>query len=212
MRFASPLRLASRLPSQALRASSPAGRAKCTPVDRVKLCGKANLKRLLLLYRHSKRSRFQLIPPEGGMSRSDRGDTLKGWRTAQLRRCLRQKQPKRSRGSGLLFASPQRRAQQKQGTATMPPPAAERAKNAPSVRGQQKSARLCGRFEMFALYRMFVPVSLQARKGRRALYSLRRATTGSFLAALREGIRPEIKVSRTLMPTRITAAGRGSTA
>ena len=106
----------------------------------------------------------------------------------------------------------QRRAQQKQGTATMPPPAAERAKNAPSMRGQQKSARLCGRFEMFALYRMFVPVSLQARKGRRALYSLRRATTGSFLAALREGIRPEINVSRTLMPTRITAAGRGSTA
>ena len=132
--------------------------------------------------------------------------------TAQLRRCLRQKQPKRSRGSGLLFASPQRRAQQKQGTATIPPPAAERAKNAPSMRGQQKSARLCGRFEMFALYRMFVPVSLQARKGRRALYSLRRATTGSFLAALREGIRPEIRVSRTLMPTRTTAAGRGSTA
>ena len=27
-------------PSQALRASSPAGRAKCTPVDRGKLCGK----------------------------------------------------------------------------------------------------------------------------------------------------------------------------
>ena len=33
-----------RLPSQALRASSPPGRAKCTPVDRDKLCGKANLK------------------------------------------------------------------------------------------------------------------------------------------------------------------------
>ena len=31
-----------RLPSQALRASSPPGRAKCTPVDRDKLCGKAN--------------------------------------------------------------------------------------------------------------------------------------------------------------------------
>ena len=30
------------LPSQALRASSPPGRAKCTPVDRGKLCGKAN--------------------------------------------------------------------------------------------------------------------------------------------------------------------------
>ena len=61
---------------------------------------------------------FQLIPPEGGMSRSDRGDTLKGWRAAQLRRCLRQKQPKRSRGSGLPFARAQRRPKQKQGTAT----------------------------------------------------------------------------------------------
>ena len=38
--------------------------------------------------------------------------------TAKLRRVLRTKQPKRSRGSGLLFASPLRRAQQKQGTAT----------------------------------------------------------------------------------------------
>ena len=43
-------------------------------------CGKANLKRPLLLYSYSKRSRFPLVPPEGGMSRSDRGDTLKGWR------------------------------------------------------------------------------------------------------------------------------------
>lgn len=43
-------------------------------------------------------------------------------------------------------------------------------------------------------------------------HSLRRATTGSFLAALREGIRPEIRVSRTLMPTRTTAAGSGRTA
>ena len=38
--------------------------------------------------------------------------------TAKLRRVLRTKQPKRSRGSGLPFASPLRRAQQKQGTAT----------------------------------------------------------------------------------------------
>ena len=30
------------LPSQALRASSPGGRAKCTSVNRQKLCGKAN--------------------------------------------------------------------------------------------------------------------------------------------------------------------------
>src|SRR5699024_9492620 len=38
--------------------------------------------------------------------------------TAKLRRVLRTKQPKRSRGRGLPFASPLRRAQQKQGTAT----------------------------------------------------------------------------------------------
>ena len=43
-------------------------------------------------------------------------------------------------------------------------------------------------------------------------HSLRRATTGSFLAALREGIRPEMSVSSTLMPIRTRAAGRGSTA
>ncbi len=43
-------------------------------------------------------------------------------------------------------------------------------------------------------------------------HSLRSATTGSFLAALREGIRPEMRVSRTLMATRMTAAGRGNTA
>ncbi|HIZ57476.1 MAG TPA: hypothetical protein H9725_02660, partial [Candidatus Faecalibacterium gallistercoris] len=36
----------------------------------------------------------------------------------KLRRVQRTKQPKRSRGSGLPFASPLRRAQQKQGTAT----------------------------------------------------------------------------------------------
>ena len=43
-------------------------------------------------------------------------------------------------------------------------------------------------------------------------YSLRRATTGSFLAALREGIRPEIRVRKTLMAIRMMAAGSGSTA
>ena len=94
--------------------------------------GKANLKRPLLLDAFSRRSRFQLIPPEGGMSRSDRGDTLKGWRAAQLRRCLRQKQPKRSRGSGLSFARAQRRPKQKQGTATVPPQ---------GRRGQQQTMR-----------------------------------------------------------------------
>ena len=50
--------------------------------------------------------------------------------TAKLRRVLRTKQPKRSRGSGLPFASPLRRAQQKQGTAT--------------TRGKEFLSRVCG--------------------------------------------------------------------
>ena len=50
--------------------------------------------------------------------------------TAKLRRVLRTKQPKRSRGSGLPFASPLRRAQQKQGTAT--------------TRGKEFLSRDCG--------------------------------------------------------------------
>ena len=132
--------------------SSPAGGAKCTCVNRSKVCGKAKPKKLRLT------TKFASV-------------------------------------HGRALGSPSGRA------------GAER------LRGEKKkSARLCGRFEMFALYRMFVLIFLRARKGRQALHSLRRATTGSFLAALREGIRPEIKVSRTLMPTRITAAGRGSTA
>ena len=40
-------------------------------------------------------------------------------------------------------------------------------------------------------------------------YSVLRATTGSFLAALREGISPEISVRKTDMPTRMTAAPMG---
>ena len=43
-------------------------------------------------------------------------------------------------------------------------------------------------------------------------YSERNATTGSFLAALLEGIRPEINVSNTLITTIIIAAGRGKIA
>ena len=39
-------------------------------------------------------------------------DAFNGWQLVRA-------QPKRSRGSGLLFVSPQRRAQQKQGTATV---------------------------------------------------------------------------------------------
>ena len=44
------------------------------------------------------------------------------------------------------------------------------------------------------------------------IYSLRSATTGSFLAALREGIIPAKRVKITLMPMRIRATGRGRTA
>src|SRR5699024_6158695 len=50
--------------------------------------------------------------------------------TAKLRRVQRTKQPKRSRGSGLPFASPLRRAQQKQETAT--------------TRGKEFLSRACG--------------------------------------------------------------------
>ena len=49
------------------------------------------------------------------------------------------------------------------------------------------------------------------QKNRQA-HSVRSATTGSFLAALLDGIRPEIRVSATLMATRMMAAGTGRTA
>ena len=76
--------------------------------------------------------------------------------------------------------------------------------------GMQKKKRLrCRRFWFcLGLYKSFF-CGLRAGK---PPHSLRSATTGSFLAALREGIRPEMRVSRTLMATRMTAAGRGSTA
>ena len=53
--------------------------------------------------------------------------------TAKLRRCLRQKQPKRSRGRGLLFASGLLPAQQKQGSATK---GAERSEAEGEMRGE----------------------------------------------------------------------------
>lgn len=43
-------------------------------------------------------------------------------------------------------------------------------------------------------------------------YSVRRATTGSFLAALREGMMPEIRVRPVLMTTSMMATGMGSLA
>ena len=62
--------------------------------------------------------------------------------TAQLRRVLRTKQPKRSRGSGLLFASGLRPAQQKQGTATKAGAAVRpRLRGPPRQHGPQKQ---CG--------------------------------------------------------------------
>ena len=71
--------------------------------------------------------------------------------TAQSRRVLRTKQARRSRGRGLLFASPLRRAQQKQGTATKnisdarmraemgPPWSAPRALNISACRRRRSS-------------------------------------------------------------------------
>ena len=56
-------------------------------------------------------------PLSGGAAAGRRG-TSKGRGAAQPSRCLRQIQARRSRGSGLLFASGPRPAQQKQGTAT----------------------------------------------------------------------------------------------
>ena len=70
-----------------------------------------------MLYVYSKRSCFSLEAPTGGAPAGRRG-YIYGRRAAQLRRCLRQKQPKRSRGSGLSFARARRRPKQKQGTAT----------------------------------------------------------------------------------------------
>ena len=43
-------------------------------------------------------------------------------------------------------------------------------------------------------------------------YSVRSATTGSFFAALAEGIMPAISVKTTLMPIRIRATGKGKIA
>ena len=80
--------------------------------------GKANLKRPLLLDAFSRRSRLPFGAPAGDAPAGRRG-YIYGRRAAQLRRCLRQKQPKRSRGSGLSFARAQRRPKQKQGTATV---------------------------------------------------------------------------------------------
>ena len=45
-------------------------------------------------------------------------DLFKSCTAAQARRCLRQKQPSRSRGRALIFASPPRRAQEKSASAT----------------------------------------------------------------------------------------------
>ena len=113
-----------RLPSQSRRpcgrlASSPGGRAKFTSVGKWKVCGKMNFLQLCLTTNFSKTDAGTLASPCGGGSTALCAVTERGGShacgTAQLRRCLRQKQPKRSRGSGLSFARPK----QKQGTATV---------------------------------------------------------------------------------------------
>ena len=57
---------------------------------------------------------------------------------------------------------------------------------------------LCRMFSLFLLKKVF--------------YSVRSATTGSFFAALAEGIMPAISVKTTLMPIRISATGKGKIA
>ena len=52
--------------------------------------------------------------------RHRRGGPFEACTAAQLRRCLRQKQPKQSRGRALVFASARRGAQQKSASATRP--------------------------------------------------------------------------------------------
>ena len=49
-----------------------------------------------------------------------RHGSFESWTAAQVRRCLRQKQPSWSRGRALIFASPRRRAQEKSASATRP--------------------------------------------------------------------------------------------
>ena len=55
-----------RLPSQALRASSPGGRAKFTPVGRGKLCGKTKFLPLFLTTNFAKIDAGTLASPRGG--------------------------------------------------------------------------------------------------------------------------------------------------
>ena len=54
------------LPSQALRASSPAGGAKCTPVNREILCGKINISGLCLTTNFAAIDAGTLASPCGG--------------------------------------------------------------------------------------------------------------------------------------------------
>ena len=50
------------------------------------------------------------------------------------------------------------------------------------------------------------------RGGARGDHSVRRASTGSFFAAMEEGMRPAIKVRKTLMHTKMIPAIKGSCA
>ena len=74
------------LPSQSRRpcgrlASSPAGRAKCTPVDKGKLCGKANLKSGSSCCMFTvKEAAFRLEPPRGARPQGAGGTSMGGGR------------------------------------------------------------------------------------------------------------------------------------
>ena len=102
----------------------PQGEPSLRPwAGRGKPCGKINFSLLCLTTNFAKIDAGTLASPRGGGGTALCAVTERGGShacgTAQLRRCLRQKQPKRSRGSGLSFARAQRRPKQKQGTATV---------------------------------------------------------------------------------------------
>ena len=73
--------------------------------------------------------------------RHRRGGPFEACTAAQLRRCLRQKQPKQSRGRALVFASARRGARQKSASATRPTSSSAGRRESPCA-GQQKGPRL----------------------------------------------------------------------
>lgn len=85
----------------------------------------------------------------------------------------------------------------------------------------KKPVKSCGKKEVKKTAGTELPVHWPFRagflcgfreKGAAWDHSVRSATTGSFRAAMLEGMRPAIKVSSMEMPTRITPASGGSQA